>query len=105
MEGVRGQLLRKKRHDPCQQWEDLRPELVFPHMTIVETIEKMDSLLTVEMLGKLLSMSEKTLYKAIRSGKLPAYRLGGSIRLEPTEVAKWLRQRSTKQQKGPGIWD
>jgi len=66
-------------------------------MTVAETIENMDSLLTVEVLSKLLSMSEKTLYKAIRSGKLPAYRLGGSIRLEPTEVVKWLRQGSSKQ--------
>lgn len=69
---------------------------VFLHMTIVETIENMDSLLTLDGLSKLLTISEKTLYKAIKAGRLPGYRLGGSVRLEPAEVAKWLRQRSTR---------
>jgi len=65
-------------------------------MTIVETIENMDTLLTVDVLSKLVTISEKTLYKAIKAGRLPGYRLGGSVRLEPAEVAKWLRQRSTR---------
>lgn len=39
-------------------------------------------------------MSPKTIYKAIKTGRLPAYRLGG-IRLDPTEVATWLRSRHT----------
>ena len=66
-------------------------------MTVVEKIEKMDSLLTVDVLSSMLTMSEKTIYKAIKSGRLPAYHLGGSIRLEPVEVAKFLRLRSTRQ--------
>jgi excisionase family DNA binding protein len=58
-------------------------------MTIIETIENMDTLLTVEALGKLLAISPKTLYKVIKAGRLPAYRLGDSIRLEPSDVVKW----------------
>jgi excisionase family DNA binding protein len=65
-------------------------------MSIIETIESMDTALTVEVLGRLLSASPKTLYKAVKSGRLPAYRIGGSIRLDPFEVAQWLRARSTK---------
>ncbi len=64
-------------------------------MTIIETIEKMKTLMTVETLGNLTSTSQKTLYKAVKSGRLPAYRVGGSIRLEPAEVAEWLRDRRT----------
>ena len=63
-------------------------------MGILETIENMDTLMTVESLGKLLAMSPKTIYKAIKAGRLPAYRLGG-IRLDPAEVANWLRNRHT----------
>lgn len=66
-------------------------------MSLIETIESMDTLLTVESLGILLSTSPKTLYKAVKAGRLPAYRIGGSIRLDPSEVAAWLRARHTAQ--------
>lgn len=56
----------------------------------------MDTLVSVDTLSKLLSTSRKTLYKAIQAGHLPAYRIGG-IRLEPSEVAQWLRDRSSKK--------
>jgi excisionase family DNA binding protein len=63
-------------------------------MRILENIENLTTLLTVEELGRLLSMSPKTLYKSIKAGRLPAYRLGG-IRLDPHDVADWLRNRHT----------
>jgi excisionase family DNA binding protein len=69
---------------------------VFQYITILETIENRDTLLTVDELSKLLSMSGKTLYKAIKAGRLAAYRIGG-IRLDPHDVADWLRNRRTKK--------
>lgn len=65
-----------------------------PAMNIIETIERRATALTVDELAGLLNASPKTLYKAIRAGRLPAYRVAG-IRLDPAEVAKWLRARST----------
>ena len=56
----------------------------------------MDTLLTVEALSTLASLSPKTLYKAVKRGSLPAYRIGGSIRLEPSEIVAWLRSRHTE---------
>ena len=64
-------------------------------MSIIETIENHSGPLTVQELSKLLGKSPKTLYKAIKAGKLPAYRVGGIV-LDPVEVAAWLRQRHTK---------
>ena len=64
-------------------------------MNIIETIETRDTLLTVEELSRLLAMSPKTLYKAIKAGGLGAYRIGG-IRLDPHDVVDWLRKRHTK---------
>jgi excisionase family DNA binding protein len=69
---------------------------VLAGMSIIETLETRDTLLTVEELGRLLSMSAKTLYKAIKAGRLPAYRVGG-IRLDPYDVAEWLRERHSKK--------
>jgi excisionase family DNA binding protein len=63
-------------------------------MGILETLDSMGSLLTIEQLSTLLGVSAKTLYKSVKSGRLPAYRVGG-IRLDPQEVAKWLRDRHT----------
>jgi excisionase family DNA binding protein len=65
-------------------------------MTILETLKNTDTLLTVEELSRLLTLSPKTLYKAIASGKLPAYHIGGAKRLEPSEVAEWLHNRHSK---------
>ncbi|PSH02564.1 MAG: hypothetical protein CXZ00_16815 [Acidobacteria bacterium] len=65
-------------------------------MNLIETVENWGKALRVEELAGLLSHSPKTLYKHIKAGSLPAYRIGGSILLDPSEVANWLRQRSTK---------
>jgi len=65
-------------------------------MTLIELIESKPNALTVEELATMMSQSPKTLYKAVKTGRLPAYRLGGSIRLDPHDVAEWLRKRRTK---------
>jgi excisionase family DNA binding protein len=64
-------------------------------MTIIDMIESGKNALTVEQLANKVSKSPKTLYKAIKAGRLPAYRIGGSIRLDPHDVAEWLRKRRT----------
>ena len=64
-------------------------------MSLIERIEAMEAALTVEALGSLLTTSSKTLYKAIKAGRIPSFRIGGSIRLDPAEVAAWLRTRHT----------
>jgi excisionase family DNA binding protein len=51
--------------------------------------------ITVERLAELLDCSPKTLYKAVKAGRLPAMRIGGVIRLDPKQTAAWIRQSST----------
>ncbi len=64
-------------------------------MAIIETIENRETALTVDGLATLLNSSPKTLYKAISAGRLPAVRIGGNIRLDPQDVARWPRDRHT----------
>jgi len=64
-------------------------------MSIIETIETRTTPMTVAELGSILGRSPKTLYKAIKSGRLPAYRIGGAITLDPVEVVAWLKARHT----------
>lgn len=58
-------------------------------------IESKESALTIEELATMVGVSPKTLYKAVKTGRLPAYRIGGSIRLDPEDIADWLRKRRT----------
>jgi excisionase family DNA binding protein len=60
---------------------------------LIETLEKRQSLLTVEELAGLLSCSVKTIYKQIKAGRLPAIRFGSCVRLDPADVTAWIRAR------------
>jgi excisionase family DNA binding protein len=62
-------------------------------MEIIETIENFGRALKVEELAELTAISSKTLYRMIAARKLPTFRIGGCVRLEPTTTAKWLRSR------------
>ena len=62
-------------------------------MGIIETKENFGRALKVEELAELTAISSKTLYRMIAARKLPAFRIGGCVRLEPTTTANWLRSR------------
>ena len=62
-------------------------------MGIIETIENFGRALKVEELAQLTAISSKTIYRMIAAKKLPAFRIGGCVRLEPGVTAKWLRSR------------
>lgn len=63
-------------------------------MTIAEHIEQIDRLLTPTELGKLLSLSRKTLFAKAKAGTIPVAQLGGSIRFDPALIAEYLRDRT-----------
>lgn len=65
-------------------------------MSIIDIIESKEHALTIEEFATLMNQSPKTFYKAVKAGRLPAYRIGGSIRLDPQDLADWLRGRRTK---------
>jgi excisionase family DNA binding protein len=65
-------------------------------MTIIEKIEKLETAMTVKEFGAMLGVSPKTLYAAVKAGRVPVMRVGGSIRIDPAEAADYLRERSTK---------
>ena len=62
-------------------------------MGIIEAVENYGRALKVEELAQLTAISSKTLYRMIAAKKLPAFRIGGCVRLEPTATANWLRSR------------
>jgi excisionase family DNA binding protein len=63
--------------------------------TIAETIESRTSALTVPEFCRIFSIPRATAYSWIRDGRLPAYRVGSTVRLDPAITARWLRTRQT----------
>jgi excisionase family DNA binding protein len=63
--------------------------------SLVEIVEARRTALTVPELAKMLSLSKVSLYELVKTGRLPAMKIGGSIRLDPKTTAAWLRGRLT----------
>lgn len=73
------------------------PEIVKNQVpSIVTTIRQSTKALTVSQLSDLLSVGRRTLYDAIDSGRLPAYRFGSNVRLDPQTTADWLQDKWSK---------
>jgi excisionase family DNA binding protein len=53
-------------------------------------------LLNVYKAAARLAVSEKTIRRLIRKGELSAFRVGGSLRLDPDELEQWLNARRTQ---------
>ena len=49
-------------------------------------------LLSVRSVAAKLAVSDKTIWRLIRAGKLPAVRVGGQLRVDPGELEAWLRE-------------
>jgi excisionase family DNA binding protein len=63
--------------------------------SILEVIRSHRSAMTVDHVAGLLGSSPKSLYKLIKQQRLPCYRVGAAIRLDPQHTANWLQARST----------
>jgi excisionase family DNA binding protein len=63
--------------------------------TLAEIVEARRSAWSVCELAELLNLSKVSLYELVKTGRLPAMKIGGSIRLDPKTTAAWLRGRLT----------
>ena len=61
---------------------------------VAAKIEAHTTLISPDTLAGYLGLSRKSIYARVKSGTLPAIRLGGSIRFDPATTAKWLRARA-----------
>jgi len=63
-------------------------------MSVIEIIENYGRALKVGELAELTQISERSLYRLIKMGKIPVYQIGIQVRLDPKSTADWLRRRS-----------
>ncbi len=50
------------------------------------------SLMTVEEVAKYLAVTERTIYRLVKEGRLPAYRVGGQWRFKVAVLEEWMRK-------------
>jgi excisionase family DNA binding protein len=62
---------------------------------LISTVAAKREAWTVPELAKLLSLSKGEIYEQVKTGKLPAIKIGTNIRLCPKMTSEWLRARLT----------
>ena len=60
-------------------------------MNLIERLESQTNALRVSELCELLGVDDKHIYRMAARGSLPSFHVGGAVRFDPQEVAKWLR--------------
>jgi excisionase family DNA binding protein len=73
--------------------DQLDPSVYRP-TAVTEIIRAKGTFWLADELGDLLSISRKHIYKLAKAGRIPHYRLFGSIRFDPEAVAQWLESRA-----------
>ena len=59
----------------------------------------MEKLLTLQQIAQRLQISETTLYKLVRNGKIPAIKVGNQWRFKIKDINRWLESQKVTQGK------
>lgn len=70
-------------------WPEVEPQVVT--QSLADRIAGMRRALRAEELAELLAVSKISIYKAARTGRIPSFNIGTSVRFDPAAVGKWLR--------------
>lgn len=62
-------------------------------MNLIEQLEARSGAMKVAELCELLGVDDKHIYRMAARGSLPSFHVGGAVRFDPQEVAKWLRSK------------
>jgi excisionase family DNA binding protein len=66
------------------------------NLNLVEELESRRGGIKVAELANILGVDDKHIYRMAARGQLPSFRVGGAVRFDPQEVAKWLREKYHK---------
>ncbi|HXN23419.1 MAG TPA: helix-turn-helix domain-containing protein [Candidatus Dormibacteraeota bacterium] len=62
-------------------------------MKLIETLKSRTGALKVAEVAKLFGVTPQHIYKMAASGSIPSFRISGSVRFDPDEVAAWLKEK------------
>lgn len=63
--------------------------------TLVEYFRSRKAMMRAGEFAEIMSISERQVRSLIQTGRLPGIRIGGSIRIDPYEIARWLDSKRT----------
>lgn len=69
----------------------------------MESKTPMAEVLTMAEVAQILRLSVKTVGEMVRSGELPAMRVGGVWRMRRESLEKWMREQEERQLSGSGL--
>jgi excisionase family DNA binding protein len=70
------------------------PRIVCHQMYLADQLEQRQEALTAEEVAAVLACSVKMIYKMVRQGSIPHFRVGLLVRFDGQALSDWLRQRS-----------
>ena len=59
-----------------------------------------DEILTIDEVAAYLKAGKRTVYRLAASGKLPAFKLGGTWRFSRADIDSWIRQQAIQVREG-----
>ena len=62
-------------------------------MRLVETLKSTTKALKVREVADLLGVTPQHIYRMAATGRIPSFRISGSVRFDPEELATWLRDK------------
>jgi len=62
-------------------------------MRLIETLKSRTGALKVAEVARLFGVTPQHIYKMAASGSIPSFRISGSVRFDPDEVAAWLKEK------------
>jgi excisionase family DNA binding protein len=65
-------------------------EVATPIVSVRDRIATHDGAMNAEQLADILGVSEITIYKHAKAGKIPSFRIGTCVRFCPKTVADWI---------------
>jgi excisionase family DNA binding protein len=63
--------------------------------TLADMVEAFENAITVQQLATILQCSRREIYKLVEQKRIPALRVGTMIRLDPGQIAEWIRSKMT----------
>jgi excisionase family DNA binding protein len=64
-------------------------------MKLIDTLKSKTGALRVAEIAKLLGVTPQHIYRMAANGSIPSFRISGSVRFDPDDVAAWLQGKQT----------
>ena len=69
------------------------------HRDIFDSLGTCEKLLTAREVGRILSISEKTVYSYVSRNLIPHYKIEANVRFRARDIADWLRHHASFAQR------